>query len=308
MSSTSFPNVPHYNVPFKTGPCRLSMGLMPLDLTDWIASDSRMETDLDEKERLLSQRHNEVFAALPEAAESSQEVLELLVAHLPVRFPALYQRMGDRIANCAVQRSWSIRSSDLHALDIAGRLVQEDLCLMQPFAGTNQYRLVGGSVCFPTRWQLQEKMGLSLDAIHGPVPGYEKKLGATMDRFFTRLKVSRPVWRINWSLMDDPTLFQPRGHDRCEVDPTITVDNVGDRVWLRVERQTLRRLPRTYDILFTVRIYVQSLKEIALYPNRPDVLAAAIRALSPEMYHYKSLGPFADVVLDWLDRLPCCTS
>ena len=145
-------------------------------------------------------------------------------------------------------------------------------------------------------------MGHLLSVIHGPVPAYETQLSSTMDRFFARLKVERPVWRINWSLMDDPALFQPRGHGRRERNPDITIHNAGDRLWLRMERQTLRRLPRTGDILFTIRIYVRPLRELALHPDRASTLAAAIRALSPEMYRYKSLPPFVDAVLAWLDQ------
>jgi hypothetical protein len=124
-----------------------------------------------------------------------------------------------------------------------------------------------------------------------------------MDRFFARLKVERPVWRLNWSLIDNPALFQPRGHGQRDHNAAITAHNAGDMLWLRMERQTLRRLPRTHDILFTIRIYVQSLHNLAANPARAARLAAAMRALPPKMRGYKSLYPFMDAALDWLDRI-----
>jgi hypothetical protein len=45
------------------------MGLVPLDLHDWITPDERMAFELGAKERLLDERHHEVVAALPTAAE-----------------------------------------------------------------------------------------------------------------------------------------------------------------------------------------------------------------------------------------------
>jgi hypothetical protein len=283
------------------------MGLTPLDLHDWIEPDAHMAVDLAEKERLLRERHGEVFIALPEAADSSAEVLELLTSYLPERFPTLYRRVGRQIENRVTRQHWQVTQHGLHPLDLAGRLVQEDLCLMQPAADRAQYRLVGASVCFPTRWRLAEKMGQSLSAIHLPVPDYAAQLDATMDRLFSRLKVERPVCRLNWGLVDNPTLFQPSGHGRRDHNAAITAHNAGDRLWLRMERQTLRRLPRTGDILFTIRIYVQPLCEVAAHPERAAHLATAMRALPPHMRGYKSLYPFMEAALQWLDQMAAQT-
>ena len=112
---------------------------------------------------------------------------------------------------------------------------------MQRQARTQVYHLVGASLCFPTRWRLADKIGRPLNTIHAPIPGYAEQLATTMDKFFDRLKVDKPVWRLNWSLMDDPTLFQPTrdGRKHAAITPE---KNAGDSLWLRIERQTLRRL------------------------------------------------------------------
>jgi hypothetical protein len=201
------------------------------------------------------------------------------------------------------QQTWDLSQNVLHPLDLAGRLVQEDLCLMQLDAAHGVYRMVGASLCFPTRWRLADKLGKLLNLVHGPVPGYEEELASTMDRFFTRLKAEKPVWRVNWGLIDDPTLFQPTGHGRKGLNPDITVDNAGDKLWIRMERQTLRRLPRTQDILFTIRVHVRPLRELATRPERAAELASTIRSMPEPMRLYKSLPPFLDAVLSWLDQI-----
>lgn len=300
-SDSAFPSPPDY-APFKAEPFRLSMGLMPLDLKDWIEPDTRCAVELKEKERLFTERHDEVFAALPEAAPGSAETLALLVEHLPIRFPELYKRSGNQLDNLATGQRWEIHTTPLHPLDLAGRLVQEDLCLMQRQAHTQVYHLVGASLCFPTRWRLADKIGQPLNTIHAPIPGYAEQLASTMDKFFDRLKVEKPVWRLNWALMDDPTLFQPTGHGRTGTSTDITPENAGDTLWLRMERQTLRRLPHTHDILFTIRVHVRPLAQLATQPDRAIQLAAALRALPPPMRRYKSLSPFIEAVLTWLDR------
>ena len=76
------------------------------------------------------------------------ETLALLVEHLPTRFPEMYKRSGDRIDNLTTGQRWRFITPPLHPLDLAGRLVQEDLCLMQRQAHTQVYHLVGASLCF----------------------------------------------------------------------------------------------------------------------------------------------------------------
>ena len=300
-SDDRFPATPDY-APYRGGPFRLSMGLERLALDDWIEPDDTLAAQLREKERLLSERHQEVFAALPQAAAGSAETLALLTDHLPARFPQLYQRSGAKLENLVTGQQWDVTNNPLHPLDLAGRLVQEDLCLMQRQPDTGAYHLVGASLCFPTRWKLADKIGRPLNAIHAPIPGYAEQLAVSMDRFFDRLYVDKPVWRLNWSVMDDPTLFQPAGHGRTGVNSALTAHNAGDTLWLRMERQTLRRLPDSLDILFTIRVHVQPLSRLARRPERAAQLAAAIRALPEPLRRYKSLPPIIDAVLGWLDR------
>lgn len=277
-------------------------GLQTLELQDWIEPDEHFSSELIEKERLLRERHHDVFAVLPEALAGSEEILELLVAHLSARFPALYRREDNLFYNFVTHQRWNLSQQVLHPLDLAGRLVQEDLCLMQYDPANNTYRLVGASLCFPTRWRLADKMGKPLTAIHAPVPGYEEELASTVDRFFERLRVEKPVWRINWGLIDDPTLFQPTGHGRKGLNPDITAENAGEKLWIRMERQTLRRLPRTQDVLFTIRVHIRPLHQLQSYPERAATLASAIRGMPEPLRLYKSLPPFLEAVLAWLDR------
>ena len=108
--------------------------------------------------------------------------------------------------------------------------------------------------------------------------------------------------RLNWSVMDDPTLFQPAGKWRDAHDATITERNAGDRLHLRVERQTLRRLPDSKAVLFGIRVHVYPLARVIDTPPIAAALAEAVRALPAEMAHYKSLPMFQAALLAWLDR------
>jgi hypothetical protein len=73
-------------------------------------------------------------------------------------------------------------------------------------------------------------------------------------------------------------------------------------VFLRVERQTLRRLPTTGSVLFGIRVHVYALERVIDRPDRAAALAEAVRALPAEVQHYKSLLPFREPLLGWLRK------
>src|SRR5258708_33968448 len=135
------------SLPFEGGRFRLAMGLMPLPSAEWIEIDHRFSADLAAKHALLQARHAEIFAALPEADGASAELLALLARHLPHHHPAAFPRAGDQLVIRATAETWDVAQPVLHPLDLAGRLVQEDLCLLLAEGGP--YRLVAAPPCSP---------------------------------------------------------------------------------------------------------------------------------------------------------------
>ena len=131
------------------------------------------------------------------------------------------------------------------------------------------------------------------------MPGFGERLAAPVDRFFASIQVERPVWRLNWSLVDTPALFLPpehRGHPR-----SITAARAGDELWLRVERQTLRRLPGSGDVVFGIHTCVEPLSAAIDSPQTAQALATRIREMPDAMARYKSILPIREPLLAWLD-------
>ena len=289
--------MPRYR-PFLDGPWRLAMGIKALDLAEWIEIDERFAAQLGARRQLLDERRSEVLAALPESVPGQRELLALLLDHLPGRFPEHYRRQDGRIENRITGDSFALEAWHDAPLELAGRLVQEDLCLMQ--RGATGYRLVAAVLCFPAHWRLADKLGRPLPAIHAPVPGFGERLAAPVDRFFASIQVARPVWRVNWSLVDQPTLFLPPEH-RGHPQP-ISAERAGRQLWLRVERQTLRRLPRSGDVVFGIHTHVDPLEDAIDSPEAARALAARIGEMPDPMARYKSILPIRAPLLAWLDR------
>lgn len=251
------------------GPPWLGMGTRGLDPSGWLVIDEDRDRDLAEKARLLADRHDEVFAALdtPAVRSGSEDTLAMVVA----------------ATGLAPDRA-------LHPLDAAGRLVQEDLCLLVLRDGAPH--LDAASLCFPSYWRLADKLGRPLGDVHGPVAHYADELADKVDRFLARLPADRPVWRRNWSIHDDPSYFLPVATPPRAVDPP-------EGLWLRSERQTLRRLPTPDVVLFTIRTQQVPLSVLAERPDVAHRMAAAIAAWSPELLAYKG-GHGAPAAAGWL--------
>jgi hypothetical protein len=153
----------------------------------------------------------------------------------------------------------------------------------------------GGSVCFPNRWDLRSKLGLTMAGVHAPVDRLNEQLEAPIDAFFGRLTPERSFWRLGWGVLDTADWYTP-------VDGT-PPDRPGrlapEEHHLRVERETLRRFPDTGCVLFTIRTYVTPILAPAASPASPEVasrFAAAIESLPADVRDYKDLVAVADTL------------
>ncbi|WP_237214929.1 heme-dependent oxidative N-demethylase family protein [Falsiroseomonas oryziterrae] len=288
------------HLPVEEGPWRMAMALTACTLAEWIEIDDRYPAELAERRHLLDTRHAEVFAALPGSEEARAETLAILAAHLAQHHPGWFRRDGDTLHNGLTGETWDLAAPLHDPLEVAGRLVQEDLCLIRPEA--DGPILEAAVLCAPSRWRLSEKIGRPMLAVHGPVPFYADRLGAAVDRFMRHLHSGRVALRMNWSVVDDPALFQPTGRGRTAPDAGITPENAGAKVFFRTERQTFRLLPDSGRVVFGIRVHSYPMSRLAAQPGAAARLAAAIRALPPEMAAYKSLSVFRDALLDYLDE------
>ena len=290
------------HLPFEVGPHRMTLGLVARHPDDLIELDDRYPAEMAERRTLFSSRHAEVFAACTGSEQARQETLDRIAALLPVRYPAYFHRDGQRLHNRLTGECWDLAHPQHDPLELAGRLVQEDLCLIEVMAAGPV--LQAAVLCAPSRWRLHEKIGRPLSDIHGPVPLYAERLARPVDRLMGHLQPGKLAERLNWSVTDDAALFQLAGKHRTTPDLSITADNAGTRLFLRVERQTLSRLDATGFVLFTIRVHSYPLPQVVACPGAANRLAAAVRAMPPAMAAYKSLPSFQSALLDYLDRQP----
>jgi dimethylamine monooxygenase subunit A len=256
------------------------IGLQQLDPATWIEVDQNLEIYLAEKRRLYRDETANVLVAEQGTETAQQEVLDMVAGHLAMYFPTLPRQPGEG-------RDDGVIGS---AIATAGLLIQEDLVLMRKSAAG--WRLVAASLCFPSAWNLLEKFGKPMHEIHQPVPGFGEgtRNAGLIDRMFDNLRVEQPVIRWNWSLYGDAKLYHPASDNKMK--NRFGQGPIMGKVIMRLERQTLRKLPKSGDILFTIRIHNNPLEVLESHRDGEALaraIADQIAAMTEQELDYKGL-------------------
>jgi hypothetical protein len=240
-------------IDFSISDAHVRMGTHALGDDQWLLTDHLAEPEIALRRRLLREQRDSVFSCSP-VAEAAAEETESLIARW----------LADRSLPVAP-------SEESHPLARAGAIVQEDLCLMVHHH--EAWRLEGAVLCFPSLWILSEKLGLPSGEIHAPVPHFDTELSTRVDAFFDRLLAGKPVWRRNFSLWPTLLLWAPvhSFEDRQLLQAAFAES--APEWWIRSERQTLRRLPASGAILFTIKVQMTPIASLKARPDRARALA-----------------------------------
>lgn len=247
-------------LPKARGGGQLRMGLVRLSENDWLQS----EPDLPSR--------SQGFLGWPQGIQTTPEV------DAPGRELAAMLGVDGSLPEAALS-------------------AHEDMCLLTKREGDDQYRLIGAAVAWPSDWHPKDKLGLPLRALHAPIAGYEEQLATGVDRFMETLKPRAIYGRCNW-------FVAPTGEKRwlAKGDPQgqfahVTPENAGETLFVRSERQTLRRLPETGAILFTIGIYVEPL--VALTDDNLERLASAVQTLVKGEGERRGIGAYAGALIGY---------
>ncbi|WP_150493299.1 heme-dependent oxidative N-demethylase family protein [Roseibium aquae] len=292
---------PYAHRPYDGSTRPFTVGLTPISEPEWLEPDANLVPHLRRKDELLAIDRAAVVRTEDGTEDAQDEVLQLVLQALRGMHGGCYQVGQEEVI---IDGQVSVPLAGADPMVTAARLIQEDLVLMRPAPGG--YRLVAACLCFPSSWSLAEKFGQSMPEIHENVPGFNgSRMGNVVARLFDNLRVGQLVCRYNWSIYDDANLHHPKPK---QIAPQVSADgeSLVGRLFLRVERQTLRRLAGSGDILFTIKIHHDPLSLLRSQPDRAGIAAGLkqqLLALEPAQLIYKGLTQHQQALAAELDRL-----
>jgi hypothetical protein len=258
-------------LPFLNGPLTLAPGLKPIAPEAWLAPDTEAHV-LAEKRAVMREHRGEVYGA---CEGSEMAALELASAVHAVAGP------GEGV--------WT------SALEAAASVVSDDLCVLMKDA-QGLWRLEAASLCAPTFWRLSDKLGEPLGGLHGPVPGANPGMVSRIHRMFDAVQPGQVLERFNWTVQPGAARYTPDQTPFKIMAAGLPVDHALDALWLRVERQTISKLPQSGAIVFTIRVAIDPLKAALA----DEALTAAFRSawdgIDPVLAGYKGWPHYARLV------------
>lgn len=220
-------------------------GLNPVEPGHWLIIDEVYHAQMAHRLFLMKEQAECVHRVSEDACAAADELLDVVLAEIS-------EMDGFDVGRDAVRcpDGRLVQLDHEHPLLTLGALVQEDFVILQKQG--DEHVMTGAILCFPASWSIDQKFLKSLVKIHLPVDSYTPDMARRVQRLFDGIQVARPMWRANYLTYNDPELFQQRREeDRRGFDAE-------RKKWLRVERQTLKRLPKTQAVVFAIHTYVLS--------------------------------------------------
>jgi len=262
------------------------------------------------KRRMLAENPEWYFLANSDTRVAQWEALELILTGLAENYPEQFQLQKQSTIwhwkNKLLNEAHSFILGDdatiaLQPLDWVGRQVQEDLILLNA-----DLIVMAGQLCFPSGWSLGDKMNQHFIKVHAPLPQITEPMIQSANKLLERIPAHKPVTRNNWGFRVcdwlDLSTRQSDAYRKLlhETASTLAMEDVGDKIFVRVEHQTLSRLPKSNHILFTIHTYQNKLKHEVADRGRALALATFMKQVPDDLLAYKQMLPIADKLKAYL--------
>lgn len=288
--------------PFNGSKNRLRMGLSSIQESSWIEYEDDYTQRILEKKHLISQQRDRVLQSTDGSEAAQNDLLNNILLFIKQYQNDLFTINDDSIVSHRDNVVYKISDYKSCPLELISYLAPDDFCILEKL--NDDYRLVAASVCAPTYWELLEKIGKPMKGVHAPIAGLEDKIGRMIRHFFMNLKPDDYYQRSNWFLMttSDLTLFKDHyGSDNNIGD--FNINNIMDKLFLRCERQSFRKLEQTENIVFGIKIYVSPLSIVSRHTEIAEDLTLALNSMTTDQRKLLGIEAYEDVLMEYLNNL-----
>ena len=214
----------------------------------------------------------------------------------------VYRRERERVLAAHHERAvvGAPNAQALAAISGLASSLQEDFVILKQDGDTLRTEYL--SVCFPSRWDPREKLGLDFAAIHAPVANNAALIAAAQS-IITMAFMKQPMLRHVWLIVPSASLDQhPDKNEAWWTETLRDISPLLPNLYFRVERQTTWPLPHLQRAVFFIRVMMSPLVEVInAAPGRAAELAASLRSMTAEVVAYRGMTDAMPRLLSELD-------
>lgn len=174
---------------------------------------------------------------------------------------------------------------------------EEDFAVLDGATGTLPWL----SVCVPSHWAPEDKLGLDFAAVHAPVADNAALVAASQQLVALATGGDcweRSVWTVSPSARHDQ---HPRRHARAPWPQARDTDAFASECWLRAERQVFFPVGQgTRQAVFAIRVMLQPLAQAVQTPEQARRMHDSLASMSQAVLDYKNLSAAREPLLRWL--------
>lgn len=250
--------------------------------------------------------------SLPHMTTAGWDTLELLMTSKAQSYPEWFSltRDGDQWhwINRPMNIDQRFRFGDESTLpygplEYITRQAQGDFALLDERGGN--LWMDAGIVTTQADWSLDFNIGMNFFEWHAPVPlAHEKGIFERALKYLLAVQQANPARRLNWTMTVNPRLdtSPEKYHIWGPENTQITPENVADKLFLRIELQSFWRLPRSNAMLFPIRCYLLSMRDLSTIPKWATRMHRVLKELPDELASYKGLDGYRSIAIDWLSQ------
>jgi hypothetical protein len=268
----------------------------------WLELENNYVSRVKERQELFRDHGSKVLDYLPGSELVCKELMEMCLQFYCARYPSYFSLSADskNFHNRILGTDTEIKR--FHPLHILLNNVPEDFAIVLRNEDDGMYYFRAGVICSSLGWNVGTKIGMQLKDIHAPIPDYKEKMAFSMDRYFSKMPTNAPIQRGSWGLEVGTPLFMPPGHPHEKLREIQKPDLAIEECHLRVDWQTLRRLPLSGGIVFNFKALFTPVQEFRDEPYIPALLLKILKEGKKNLMEYKNTWHVEHVCLPELEE------
>ncbi|KAF1962017.1 hypothetical protein CC80DRAFT_401576 [Byssothecium circinans] len=274
-----------------------TMALTKMEPDWWLELENTYAKRIKERQELFAKHGTSVMDALPGSQFACKELMEMSLQFLCARYPHYFRLDQEAMVffNDILHTETDLNTT--HPLHVLLNNVPEDYAIMMRDADNGYYTFRAGIICSALGWNLGTKIGLSLSEIHKPIPDYKEKM-----QYFTKKPTDKAIQRGSWGLEVDQPLYMPPG-DLHENHRDVQMADLDiSRCHLRVDWQTLRRMPLSGAVVFNFKALFTPIQDFRDEPFVPALVLKVLNEGKRNLMEYKNTWHVEHVVKPALEQ------